>query len=112
MPGLWPHTARRSIHLLQEFGLEVFNHHLSYRPDFAPIFSYSSRNSCLVSVSVFRIRDAEMSVSVVPIAGGRVLRYGKPLGNMNKSEYIIKYSLFVAYTQICKNKTVEYLLIC
>ena len=34
------------------------------------------------------------------------------MGNMNKSEYIITYSLFVAYTQICKNKTVEYLLIC
>ena len=31
------------------------------------------------------------------------------MGNRNKSEYIITYSLFVAYTQICNNKTVEYL---
>ena len=34
------------------------------------------------------------------------------MGDMNITEYIITYSLFVAYTQICKNKTVEYLLIC
>ena len=27
VPGLWPHTARRLKHLLQEFGWEVFNHH-------------------------------------------------------------------------------------
>ena len=36
LPGLWPHTARRSTHLLQEFCWEVFNHHLPYSPDLAP----------------------------------------------------------------------------
>ena len=36
VPGLWPHTSRRSTHFLQEFGWEVFNHHPPYNPDLAP----------------------------------------------------------------------------
>ena len=40
------------------------------------IFSYTSRNSCSVSVRVFRMnREAELNVTVVPIPGGRVLGY-------------------------------------
>ena len=35
VPGLWPHTARRSTHLLQEFGWQVYNHQPSYSPDLA-----------------------------------------------------------------------------
>ena len=36
VPGLWPHTARQTTYLLQEFGLEVFNHHPTYSQDLAP----------------------------------------------------------------------------
>ena len=36
VPGLWSHTARRSTHLLQEFGREVFNRHPPYRSELAP----------------------------------------------------------------------------
>ena len=40
------------------------------------IFSYTSRNSCPVRVSVFENdREAEVSVTVVPIQGGRLLRH-------------------------------------
>ena len=35
MPGLCPHTARRSTHLLQKFSLEEFNHP-PYSPDLEP----------------------------------------------------------------------------
>ena len=34
--GLWPQTARRSSHLLQEFGWEVFIHNPPYSSDLAP----------------------------------------------------------------------------
>ena len=38
------------------------------------IFSYTSRNSCPVRVSVFQNnREVEMSVTVVPVSGGRLL---------------------------------------
>ena len=71
VPGLKPHTDRRSTHLLQGFGWEVFNHHSLYSPDLTPsdfsICSYTSSNFCQ--------RDAKMSVTVVPIPGGRVLRH-------------------------------------
>ena len=52
-PGLWPHTARRSTHFLQEFNWEVFNHHLPHihsHPAIS-IISYNSRNSCPISIS-------------------------------------------------------------
>ena len=38
-------------------------------------FSYTSRNSCSVSVSFQNDREIEMSVTVVPIPGGRLLRH-------------------------------------
>ena len=34
--GLWPHTTRRSPHLLKEFNWEVFNPHPPYSSDLAP----------------------------------------------------------------------------
>ena len=36
MSVLWPHTTRRSIHLLQEFSWEVFNHYPPYSADLEP----------------------------------------------------------------------------
>ena len=56
LPGLWTHTARRSTHLMQEFGWEVFNHHPIAQTSCPVIiiFSYISRNSCLVRVSIFQ----------------------------------------------------------
>ena len=36
VPGLWPYTARRSTHLLLQFGWEVFSLHPPYSPDLAP----------------------------------------------------------------------------
>ena len=39
------------------------------------IFCYTSRNSCPVSVSIFRMTEAEMCITVVPIPGGKLLRY-------------------------------------
>ena len=56
VPGLWSHTARQSAHLLQEFGWEVFNHHPPFSPEISN-FTYTSRNSCMVSVSVFRMTE-------------------------------------------------------
>ena len=58
MPGLWPRKAWRSTHLLQKFSWEVFNHHPPITRISCPvisIFSYTSRNSC--PVSVFRMTD-------------------------------------------------------
>ena len=70
--------ARRSTHLLQEFGWEVFNHHPPYSPDLAP------RNlHLLLQLKKFLFdqrqrlqkgREAEMTVTVVTIPGGRLLR--------------------------------------
>ena len=42
----------RWTHLLQELGWEVFNHHPRYKPT-----PRASRNSCPVSVSVFRMTE-------------------------------------------------------
>ena len=39
------------------------------------IFSYTSRNSCPVSVSFIRMTEAEMNATVVPISGDRLLRH-------------------------------------
>ena len=57
VPGLWPHTARRSTHLLQEFGWEVFNHLPPHSPDLVPndIFFLHLKN--------FRVRSASASAS-------------------------------------------------
>ena len=57
----------------------MFNHHPSFSSDSCPvstIFSYTSTNSRPVSVKSFQNdREAEMSVTVVPITGGRLLRH-------------------------------------
>ena len=60
-----PLTARPSTHLLQEFRWDVFNHP-PYIPDLAPRISisfYTSRNSCTVSPSVFRMKERRRWVS-------------------------------------------------
>ena len=36
VPGQWPHTTPRSIHLVQEYSWKVFYHHPPYSPDLAP----------------------------------------------------------------------------
>ena len=75
--GLWPHMARWSTQLLQEFGWEVFNHHPPYSPNLMPsdfhLFLHlkkflSGQRQCFQND-----REAEMSVTVVPIPGGRLL---------------------------------------
>ena len=61
VPDLCPHTARRSTHLLQEFGWEVFNHppySRTSRPVIS-IFSYNSRNSSSVSVRGFTMTGGD-----------------------------------------------------
>ena len=63
VPGLWPHTARRSTHLLQEFSWDVFIHP-PYIPDLAPsifhIFLYLKK---FPSGQRQNDREAEMSVT-------------------------------------------------
>ena len=75
-PG-WRHTARRSTHLLQEFGWDVFNHHLPYSPDLAPShFHFFLHLKKFLSGQRQRFqndRGAEMDVTVAPIPGGRFL---------------------------------------
>ena len=79
VPGPWSHTARRSTHLLQEFCWEVYNHQLPCRPDLAlsDVHLFLHRNKFLSSQRqrFQNDRDAEMSVTVVPISGGRLLRH-------------------------------------
>ena len=79
LPSLWPHTVRGSTHLLQEFGREVFIHHPPYTRTSRPVIS-----SFLLDLKKFlsgqrqsfqNDREAEMSVTVVPITGGRLLRH-------------------------------------
>ena len=77
-PGLWPHAARRPPRLLQEFSGEMFNYYPPYSPDFAPsdfhLFLHLNK-FMYVSVCVFWMTETEMSVTVVPIPGGRLLRH-------------------------------------
>ena len=74
MPGLCPHTARRSTHLLQEFGWEVFNHHPPYIPDLAlsdfHLFLHLKKFLSGQRQRFHNDREVEMSVTVVPIPGG------------------------------------------
>ena len=68
-----------SIYLVQEFGWVVFNHQPPYSPDLPPYdfhlllhlnkFLYDRRQPFQND------REAEMSVEVVPIPGGRLLRH-------------------------------------
>ena len=58
--GLWPHTTRRSTHLLQEFSWEVVNYHPPYSSDLAPSDFHlflNLRNFCSISVSVFKMTE-------------------------------------------------------
>ena len=79
LPGLWPHTARRKTHLQQEFGWEVFNHHPSYSPDRTPsdfhLFFHLKKFLSGQRQRFQNDREAEMSFTVVPIPGGRLLRH-------------------------------------
>ena len=79
VPDLWPHTARRSTHLLQEFGWEVFNHYPPYSPDLAPndfhIFLNLKKFLPGQPQRFQKDREAEMSVTEVQIPGGRLLRH-------------------------------------
>ena len=79
MSSLWPYTARRSTHLLQEFGWEVFNHHQPYSSDLAPSdFHLFLRLNQFLSGQRQRFqndREAEISVTEVAIPGGRLLRH-------------------------------------
>ena len=76
VPGLWPHTARRATHLLQEFGWEVFNH-VPYSPDLAPsdfyLFLHLKKFLSGQPQRFQNDREAEMSINEVPISGGRLL---------------------------------------
>ena len=79
VPDLWPQTARPSTHLVQEFGWEVFNHHPSYIPDFAPsdfhLFLYLKKFLFGQRQHFQNDRDAEMNVIVVALPVGRILRH-------------------------------------
>ena len=78
VPGLWPHTARRSTHHLLDFRWEVFNHP-PYSPDLAPSdFHVSLHLKKFLSGYRQRFqndREAEMRITVDPIPGGRLLRH-------------------------------------
>ena len=73
---LWPHAARQSTHLLQSSGGRCLTIIHPYHRTLHPlifVFSYTSRNSC--PVSIFRMTEGRRWVSVVPILGGRLLRH-------------------------------------
>ena len=76
--GQWSHTARRSRHHLQDFSWEVFNHP-PYSPDLVPSdFHHLLQLKKFLSGQRQHFqndREAEMSVTVVPIPGGRLLRH-------------------------------------
>ena len=71
MSGLWPHTTRRSTHLLQEFSWEVVNHHPPYSTDLTPSdFHLFFTPQKFLSDQRQRFqndRQEKMSVTVVPI---------------------------------------------
>ena len=79
VPGLWPHTARRWTQLVQEFGWESLNHHPLYSPDLAPsdfhIFLHLKKFLSAQLQHFQNDREAEMSGTVVPIPGWRLLRH-------------------------------------
>ena len=79
MSGLWPHTTQQLTHLLQEFDWEVFNYHPPYSPDLAPsnfkLFLHLKKFLSGQHKRFQNDREAEMSVTVVSIPGGRLLRH-------------------------------------
>ena len=79
LPGVWPHTTRRSTHLLQKVGWEVFNHP-PYNPDLVRSDFHlflPSRNSWPVIVNVYRMTEKRrwVSHSGSNLPGGRLLRH-------------------------------------
>ena len=70
--------ARRSAHLLQDFGWEVFNHHPPYSPDLVAsdflLFLHPKKFLSGQRQRFQNDREAEMSVTVVPIPGSTLLR--------------------------------------
>ena len=68
---LWLHAARRSAHLLQKFAWEMFNHDPPYSPDLAPsdfhLFLHLKKFLSGQRQRFQNDREAEMSVTVVPI---------------------------------------------
>ena len=96
MLRLWPHTARRLTHLLQKFGWVV--HHPPYSPNLAPSdFHLFLDLKKFLSDQHQRFqndREAEMSVTVVPISDGRLLRH--------------RIQKFVAQHDKCFNSGSEY----
>ena len=70
--------ARHLTHLLQEFSWEVFNHP-PYSPDLAPsdfyLFLHLKKFLSGQCQRFQNDREAEMSVTVVPIPCGRLLRH-------------------------------------
>ena len=115
VPRVWPHTARRSIHFLQAFSSEVFNHHSPYSPDLSPsdfhVFLHLKK---FLSVQHQRFQNdsdmkAEMAVTLVPIPGDKLLRYRiqKLIPRSDKclisrGEYVEKY---LNTCCICSNKS-------
>ena len=79
VPGLWPHMARWSTHLLQEFDWEVFNHHKLYSLDLAPsdihLFLHLKKFLSSRHQHFQNDREAETCVTVVPIPGVILLRH-------------------------------------
>ena len=78
--GLWPNTTQKSTDLLQEFSWGVVNHHPPYSSDLVPSdFHLFLHLKIFLSGQCQRFqndREAEMSVTVVPISGGRLPRHG------------------------------------
>ena len=72
VPGLWPHISCRS-------SAESAYHHPLYSPDFAPsdfhLFLHLKKLLSGLRQRFGNDREAEMSVKVVLIPGGRVLRH-------------------------------------
>ena len=79
MPGLWSHGVRRSTHPLQELSWEKLIHHQPYSPDLAPgdFYRFLHLKKFLYGQGqrFQNDREAEMSVKVVPIPGGKLLRH-------------------------------------
>ena len=79
VPGLRPHTARRSTHLLQEFGWEVFNYHPLHSPNLKAsdlhFFLYLKKFLFGQRQRFQNDKEAELSVTVIPNLGGRLLRH-------------------------------------
>ena len=72
--GLWPHTARRSTHLVQEFGWNVYIHHPPYSSELTSSdfhrFLHLMKFLCGQRQRYQNDREVEMSVRMVPVDPG------------------------------------------